>query len=291
MSRPIYKISSIARPLEPNYPTNLAVLILLPVAAGIVGFSAWEFRDASLMQAAAAGGEGALVAFLAWALGREIDPDRNETAFVGMALAVAAIAIGWSPAVWTLALALMSTRIVNRSVGQPAKASDLVLVLGLAAAAVFRDGIWLMGAIFALAVIFDVMLDRTRVLSLIFAFLGVGLSVFVLVERGGEPMALIEAGLAAVEIEWMITTGIVAAIFALMLLSLPAVESVGDATGAPLDRIRIRAGGLITLVAVFAALAEGQEAVLSTLPIWAVIAGAIQARAIPKATARSRSDT
>lgn len=287
MSRPIYKISSIARPLEPQYPTNLAVLLLLPVAAAIVGFTAWEFRDASLAQAAAAGGEGALVAFITWALGRELDPDRNEAAFIGMALAVAVLAIGWSPAVWSLALALMATRIVNRSVGQPAKASDLVLVLGLAAAAVFRDGVWLMGAVFALAVIFDVMLDRTRVLSLIFAFLGVALSVFVLVERGGEPMALIEAGLAGVQIEWMITTGIVAAVYALMLLSLPPVESVGDATGAPLDRIRIRAGGLITLLAVFAALAEGQQALLASLPIWAVIAGAIQARAIPKATART----
>ncbi|MDM7983207.1 MAG: hypothetical protein QUV02_02065 [Maricaulis sp.] len=31
MSKPIYRVSSISRPLEAKYPSNRAVLILLPV--------------------------------------------------------------------------------------------------------------------------------------------------------------------------------------------------------------------------------------------------------------------
>ena len=65
----IYRVTSIGRPVEPKYPTNKAILLLMPVAALIAGV-------VNLIQAAA-GGSGAtspvvafLVVFGGWALGR-----------------------------------------------------------------------------------------------------------------------------------------------------------------------------------------------------------------------------
>ena len=37
----IYKYTSIGRPLEPEYPTNKAVLILMPLAALLGAVTAW----------------------------------------------------------------------------------------------------------------------------------------------------------------------------------------------------------------------------------------------------------
>ena len=79
--------SAIARPVDPRFPTNRAIAALtLAVIVGdlirrLVGGSEW------LASTWAAGGIG-LSVFLAWALCREIDPDRDLSAFVAAGLAL-----------------------------------------------------------------------------------------------------------------------------------------------------------------------------------------------------------
>ena len=162
MAHRVHKYSAIARPLEPEYRSNLAVMILLSVIALAIGGLA-ALNGADALGALAAGGEAALVGFLTWALGREADPDRLSGAFIALALAILALAAGMasglSPAVWTLAFALMAARTVNRTVGPEAKLTDLVLVLVLAGMAIWRDGYAAIGLVAAIAFALDAAFD------------------------------------------------------------------------------------------------------------------------------------
>ena len=282
MTKPIYRLSSIARPLEPQYPSNLAVLILLPLIALGTGAAAYFLRDAGLAGAASAGRGGLLVAFLAWALGREVDPDRNEAAFIAMALSVAAIALGWTPALWVLALALMATRIVVRTVGQAAKLTDLALVTGLAGMAVFADGYWAMGILAGFAMAVDLLYDRKRTLNLVFAAFATGLSMFAVVQRGGDWGALTLQPLGAVDPAWSVAALILTALSAVFILTCPPVTSLCDAHGAPLERRRVRGGAMIVVLFATAAMFEGQAGLLATLALWAVLAGLVAGRVVPK---------
>lgn len=282
MTKPIYKLSSIARPLEPQYPTNLAVLILLPFIALGIAALAFFLRDASPAAALSAGLGAMLAAFLAWALGREVDPDRNEAAFVAMALAVAAIALGWAPALWTLALALMATRIVVRTVGPAARLTDLALVTVLAGLSIFADGYWAMGVVAGFAMALDLFYDRKRTLNLVFAAFATGLSMFAVVQRGGEWLPLTLEPLGAIDPDWSLAALIVTALAAIFILTCPPVTSVCDANGAQVERRRVRGGAVIVLLCATAGMFEGQAGLLATLPVWAVLAGLVAGRVMPR---------
>ncbi|WP_417493627.1 hypothetical protein [Maricaulis sp.] len=282
MTKPIYRLSSIARPLEPQYPTNRAVLILLPLIALGTGGIAFLLRDAGLAGAVSAGLQGMLAAFLAWALGREVDPDRNEAAFIAMALTVAAVALGHAPALWVLALALMGTRVVVRTVGQAAKLNDLALVTILAGLAVFVDGYWAMGLVAGFAMAVDLFYDHKRTLNLVFAAFATGFSMFALVQSGGDIAAVTLQPLGLVEPGWSLAVLALTALTGFFILTCPAVTSLCDASGEPLERRRVRGGGVIVLLFATAAMFEGQAGLLAALPLWAVLAGLAAGRLVPK---------
>jgi hypothetical protein len=282
MTKSIYTLSSIARPLEPQYPTNLAVLILLPlIGLGLAG-AAYFLHDAGAAGALSAGLGGLMAAFLAWALGREVDPDRNAAAFIAMALTVAAVALGWSPAIWVLTLCLMATRIVVRTVGQAARLTDLALVTALAAMAVFADGYWAMGLIAGFAMAIDLLYDRTRTLNFVFAAFATGLSMFALVQRGGDLAALTLQPLGQIDPAWSLAALILTALSAIFILTCPAVTSVCDSRGEPLERRRVRGGAMIVVLFATAAMFEGQAGLLASLPIWAALASLVAGRLIPQ---------
>jgi len=92
---------------------------------------------AALMQ----GGQLAGVVFLTWALGREVDPDANHVAFLAIVPAIVLTVLVGTPDFSLLFLALLLLRVVNRSIGRPAKLVDSLLVLGLASW-LARSGAW-----------------------------------------------------------------------------------------------------------------------------------------------------
>lgn len=126
----MYRFTSIARPIDPAYLTNRALLIVLPIAgllsAGLALF--FDVGDGPLTAAFS----GALAAFAAWALTRELAPDYNGAAFVALAFAwVANIAFG-ARQVLLLFVAMVLVRVINRSTGLPLRPIDTLGVLGFA---------------------------------------------------------------------------------------------------------------------------------------------------------------
>ena len=127
----MYRYTSIARPIDPAYLTNRALLIILPVVALLsAGLSAIGDLGSGPVSAALS---GALTAFAAWALTRELVPDYDGAAFVALALAWAAnIALG-AKLVMLLFVAMVLVRVVNRSTGLPLRVFDTLSVFGFCA--------------------------------------------------------------------------------------------------------------------------------------------------------------
>lgn len=264
--RRIYRVTSIGRPLDPSYRTNLAVLVLMPVVALVAAVAA-AIRGDGLGAMAAQALVGPAAAFGAWALARELAPDDNPAAFVSMVLALAASLTLASPSLLLLFATLGMVRIVNRTVGLPARLTDSLLVLGLVLATAWITRSPVLPVVAAVAFALDASLvDGTRrqlafaVLALIGAAVALGV-----VDSGTESHTLPVATGALI--------GIVSVGFGIAIARTRRVSSVADATGQPLSVNRVRAGMFIgLLVAVQAALVGTEGLALSAL-VWATLAG------------------
>lgn len=278
MSKAVYRYSSIARPLEPAYATNRAMLILLPAIGLGLAAIAWLMHEAGPGGIAAAGLGGLLATFLVWALGREVDPDRNSAAFIALGLTVLALVAGVTPAIWTLAFALMAARIVTRTVGLPARPTDVILVVALAALAVFRDGQIMAGAIGALAIALDVRFDPRRSLYLLPALISLAFTVWALLDDGAGPVATLAPALQTLDALQIAGWLMLLATGAVLILTCPVPQARCDATGEPLARGRIRGGLAIVWLVAVGSISGGSAGLIAALPVWMVIAGAAAAR-------------
>jgi hypothetical protein len=263
----IYEISALGRPLDPTYPTNRAVLVLLPVAALVAGIvAATGPGEASLWDVAVAGAEGALAAFGAWALAREIAPDDEAAAFVAMGLGFGSWLLV-DAALLPVFVALAFSRLVNRSTGLPATLFDSTVVVALALYASWQARTPLPALVGALAFALDAALAPGLARQWLFAGL---------CAAGGIVMAL--SGIApdyTPNRPDLIprTAATVATVMAIALIATTrSVASVGDATGFPLSVARVRAAQGITLLVAVAA-AAGIGSIEAGAVVWAGLVG------------------
>jgi hypothetical protein len=267
---PLHRISSIARPVDPRFPSNKAILIVISIV--LVGGSVWGWvRHEAIGQAAITGTTGVLVAFVSWALGRELDPDVNATAFVVLVAALGAWIVFDDAELVPLVVALAITRIVNRTVGPAAKLTDEIAVAALVGVVVLVAGRWSLGIAAAVAFVLDALLSGGRRRSWSFAVICLA---FVACQwlRGKAALGAFwhPAPIAALAIGFVV---------AIVTLSEP--ESPCDLPEYRLDRRRIQGGMLVTL---FAALGVQIETTgeLAAPTLVAALVGTIMGRAWPR---------
>lgn len=275
MSHPIHKYSALARPVEPRYPTNLAVIILLPLVA--IGLFAWLAIDGSGMgEAGKAGLFGALAAFLAWALGREMDPDHNATAFIAMALTVLLAGLGYGFDLLTLGALMFAVRLVNRTVGPQAKVGDIITLVLLNLGAVFVEGAWWMPFISVIALAIDEFFERSNLTQrlAIPTLLVMGLSAFLVGD--GVDFSVMESLVRG----WIVTVVVVALMVGGTIFNTEEILAPMDVLGSPCNCRRVQAGMALILLAAICSLLGGQESLAANLAILAVLAASLVGRNI-----------
>lgn len=125
------EISTLARPVDPEYPTHIFILVVSVVS--FIGFGVTSYLSGGTMLGfLATGARSSLSIFLAWALGREVDPADKFTgvlAALGQVLVVVIIGV---PTLLLPLWALLSFRILNRASGSKATVFDTLIATSLA---------------------------------------------------------------------------------------------------------------------------------------------------------------
>ena len=255
-----YRFTSLARPIDPAYLTNRALLIILPVVAVLnAGLATLHDSGRGPMSAAFS---GALSAFAAWALTRELAPDDNAAAFVALVLAWFLNAAFGVHLVLLLFVGLLLVRLVNRSTGLPWRLLDTLGVFGFCTWAAISTQQPLILLVASLAFGLDAVLDGP--LRRHYLAAAACLPVFAWMLLGASDLV---AGDLAVR-DWLLI-GVSAIGVILFVKTSPEPISYCDTSPDRLDRVRVNAGLVVGwLLAVQALLTSGRAAWLET-PIWA----------------------
>jgi len=257
--RGIYRFTSIARPIDPAFLTNRALLIVLP-AVMLLSAGLASITDIGIAPLSAAF-SGALAAFAAWALTRELAPDYNDAAFVALVLAWIANVAFEARMVLGLFVALLLARLLNRSTGLPMRPLDTLGVFGFCTWAAFSTQQPLILLIASLAFALDATLERPLRRHYLAAAVCLSVFLWMLFDRTW----VLADDLAARD--W----GLVGLFFGgIVLVTVTSANPISYCDTSPdrLDRARVNAGLIVGfLVAVQALLTNGRSAWLET-PIW-----------------------
>ena len=117
------KISSIGRPLDFNYKTNKAIVIITAINI-MIGILLSLINQLEPTTVIIKGLSFGITFFLSWAITREIDPDNSISAFIGL-IPLFIILFFWIETnIVILFWLLISLRIINRTTGLPARIFD-----------------------------------------------------------------------------------------------------------------------------------------------------------------------
>lgn len=257
----IYRFTSIGRPVDPRYPTNRAVLVILPLAA-LAGAGITWLSGGGLEAALVAALMFALVTFGAWALTREIAPDDDPAAFIAMVFGLAWIFLG-ADSVLLVFVALLLARVVNRSTGLMLRPLDSVLVVALTLWAAYSLGQPLLPFAGALAFALDATLEdrcRPQWLPAVACAAAGGLMTM----QAGLPPP--PGGFDTLELAFLATTALA---YGVAILKSGTLRSICDVTGVPLVPVRVRAAMLVAFLVAAQAVATDGAPALTASPIWA----------------------
>lgn len=255
-------LSGIARPLDFSYPTNRA-MVIFSLGVFVVRTAAAVISGTGIVGSVIPGAAAGMAVFLAWALGREVDPDHDPSALMAAVLMAAALLVLPVPDVITLLWLLLLLRVVNRTTGRAATTADIALVLLLTLWPLWQ-GFLMAGLIAASAFLLDGRLLKPAPRR-----------------TPASALALIAAA-AAFLAGWSTAitipspvTGIIVAVATVLFLRVIAasstVRSPDDRGEDPLDPGRVRAAQALALATALLALPWNPAGVA---PLWTAVLAA-----------------
>lgn len=262
--RPVFRFSGLARPMDPAYATNKAVLLFAPVVF-LLGATYAYLGGAVLVDILLAGLNASLLLFFTWALTRELTPDDDAAAFVAVGIALVTWPRVGPQSILTLASILVLARLINRSTGKAATMLDSVLVtLGIGAMAWFSS--WTFAVLGALAFLLDALMpvagtqERRRDHLAFAAVLG-GVTVARMM-IGNEPLRI-----PAHFPVWAMIAGL--CVIASWLY--PRPRSVGDVDQRPLVHERVRGALTLGLISALLLSIDGGIDLFGIVGLWACV--------------------
>lgn len=259
-------ITSLARPLDLRVASN-RFAVFWTLVSFLTAFVAWLLNDEPLGDAVVGGLQVGIGAFLAWALGRELDPDRPASARWAGMLALLFAAILGPPALLPCAVVMVMARVFVRTAGLPLRATDL---LALVAGAILASST-LAGAVAALVLATALVLDLRHEDT---AGTGpVAAAAIAIIAGGGIRLVVADP------LEWVRPEPAELVVGVLVLVALvpgrvAPLLSRADGTGLPLDPARLAVARRLTLlVAPIALLIGGRDEVTRLSPVVAGLVG------------------
>jgi len=259
--------SALARPLDVSYRSNLVVIFLCLLSFFIALPYQWLYLDTAFLDSLWWAAQASMTVFFSWALGREIDPDVNTSAFLAIPFSLIAFYFAENTDWLALLAFLMILRICSHVCGQKLKVSDIVLVLGLTAFLCWR-GQYILGFSTAVVLLADYALSPVNRKSLWYALAALLLSIvgglFFRKDLGYEALVFPEA--------WLLGVALNSLVFVAVINSYKRPHSTEDYKVQPLNGSRMQAAQLIVLLTLlFMFFVYGYGSALSLAAVWAAI--------------------
>ena len=271
-------VTGIARTIDPRYPSNVFAIVVA-FAGGAVAF--FPTLDEGFWVAVGngilAGGAG----FIAWAVARELDPDRPVVAGIAAVGGVAASFVG-DPGLAVAGLVLIASRIVVRSTGLVPTMTDTAVVVAGAAYVATRPGGFPVAVIAGLALLAD---GRLPGKSANWTTVGADVTVVTAFVAAAWSGRLVPEFAAISGWAWVVLA--IAAVGALLVVRPPIVTSETDWTRQPIDCRRVRASRVTALSAVIGAIGWTGAVGLAAI---APVAVAMLAALLPLPARRNAED-
>ncbi len=264
----LYRLTSLARPVDTRYPSNRIVLALMAVGFVGVAMMTWLVYEEPLVDLALIGLSAAVAVFITWALARELHVDHAWSAHLSAA-ATPFLLWEWPDVgIFAAFAVLFLVRMVARTVSPAARPFDAAIVLVLTLAATYSTDIvflWLAGT---LAFILDALLAGGKRWHWLFALAcTLGGLYFV----GENAPMLRELGFLTLP-PWTLILAGMAVLLAIGSALEPAPESCDDASHQPLMRSRLRAARAVAIFAGLVAWFGGFYGMRVLGLVWLVIA-------------------
>ncbi len=226
------EFTGIGRPLNPKYPTNIAIIVLSAIVA-IAAAAISLLQGADYLAVLIESLRASATFFLGWAIAREYDPDHPYSAFLAAAAMVTAYFFGYAGNLLFLALLLLMMRYINRSTGIPATTIDMAAGIVLIAWLAWTMD-WVVALIGSAGFALDGLLDKEKNDRFFFAVFTLTIAVASRVWGPGS------AGFSGINAQVIAISVALAAIGLPLYLSYSEVRSQCDLTDEPLQPIRIR---------------------------------------------------
>lgn len=270
-----HRWTSLARPLDPAWPTNRAVLALMPLGAVLAAGRAWMLPASDQPGPTWMAALGAAVVLGAWAAGRELAPDDQRAAFLALVLGLGSLLVYPDASVLVLFTTLALARMVSRTVGPPPKVTDSAALVGLIGLCMARTGAVGTAVVGALAFALDARLTgglrRQWGFSALSLALAGALALAGLRAQTDGPAD--PAGGAGGGAAWLGLPLGIAVLFASAVMRTHDVQAPADVGGAPLSARRVRAAMSVALLMALQLLALRAEGARLAALLWAVLAG------------------
>lgn len=253
--------SALGRSINLRYPT-VRYALAASVLSGAVGLAIGLFADDR--NAIRDGTSAGAAAFLAWAVGRELDPDRPLTAGLAAPLGLA-IWLSGHTGLAAVGAALLAARIVVGTTGKSPRPGDLAVVVALAAYAGWRPGGVIAALALGLAVPADCALSKRRTpfrcSAGLFAMIGAAVTAIV----WSDPLRF-----ESPSVFWAVVGAV--SLLAALFTPVPIPTSLADLTRQPLRRRRVLYGrGMTAAVVVGTFLLGGEKGLLIIGPLLAAM--------------------
>ncbi|MFB6214539.1 MAG: hypothetical protein ABEI54_01595 [Candidatus Bipolaricaulia bacterium] len=266
MTNDILEIFTTGRPVDTDYPSNAFILIFS--FAVFLGFGISSYAGgSSALSSLLFGVRSFISVFFAWALGREVDPDRSLSA--GLA-AVGQVIVVWmigAPSLLVALWALLSFRVMNRTTGLKARWADSLLVAALSLWLGYRFSWVIPGATSVILLADAVMKDPNRK-QIWPGLLTLGATVYLLIN-----VQSIWTGYVYYPVKLGIILGI-SLMFASVIYDNRNLISTGDRSGTTLSGPRVQLTQFIALsVAILLPLWSGVYGFHQSATFWSVLGG------------------
>ena len=263
------KFSTLGRPVDPIYPTNLVILVIT-IFCVIAGSLYMIIAGEKITSAVFFGLMAGTSVFFSWAIGREIDPDNPLSAFIQIPFTIGGMIYFGTPNIILLFSLMLLLRLVSRSVGLYCRISDSIVVLIVCSiASIFFS--WIIGVAMAVTFLADGILYKPLKRHFIFSAIGFAVSIFSIIKGSPEEISFADGD---VKIFILIFAGTVSLLFTGVIFSPGIFLSRCDQTEELLDPTRVR---MAQMIALFAAATmtvwNVEDGFVKIMPVWTAMLG------------------